>query len=97
MATQSTVAPTTAPNLSSNVIRVQTEVFEGRFHLLRSKTPFFEDYSKEFLASDDATAVAADLGFPSSLPRSVENHPSAASAECVVHPGDPSSACVRSS
>jgi integrase len=29
----------------------QAEVFEGRFHLLRSKPPLFEDYAKEFLAS----------------------------------------------
>src|SRR6266851_8650211 len=44
-----------------------------------------------------ATAVAADRDSPHSVPRSVESHPSAASAECVGHPGDPSSACVLAS
>lgn len=29
----------------------ETEIFEGRFHLLRSKAPLFEDYAKEFEAS----------------------------------------------
>ena len=42
-------------------------------------------------------AVGADRDFPSSVPRSVESHPSAASAECVGHPDDPSSACVLAS
>jgi integrase len=29
----------------------QAEVFEGRFHLLRSRSPLFEDYAKEFESS----------------------------------------------
>src|SRR5215471_1576420 len=42
----------------------------------------------------DATAVAADRGSPSSLPRSVENPPSAGASGYAEHPRDPSSACV---
>src|SRR6266446_2183381 len=44
-----------------------------------------------------ATTVAANRDSPNSVPRSVESHPSAASAEYVVRPGDRSSACVRAS
>src|SRR4029077_5134984 len=41
-----------------------------------------------------ATAVAANRDFPSSVPRSAENHLSALISESVAHPGDPSSVCV---
>src|SRR6202142_2290358 len=44
-----------------------------------------------------ATAVAADHDSPNSVPRSGESHPSAASAEYAVHPGDPSSAYAPAS
>jgi hypothetical protein len=44
-----------------------------------------------------ATTVAANRDSPNSALRFVESHPSAASTECVVRPGDRSSACVRAS
>src|SRR6476661_7626196 len=42
----------------------------------------------------DATTVAANRDSPNSVHRSVESHPSVAGAQCVVRPGDRSSACV---
>src|SRR6185369_3643346 len=41
-----------------------------------------------------ATEVAADRDSPSSAPRSAGNDPPTATAKSVVHPADPSSACV---
>src|ERR1700736_5440297 len=43
---------------------------------------------------DDATAVAADLDSPSSVPRFAESDLRASMAESAAHSGDPSAACA---